>query len=104
MEEGRDDNKNEWTDDHFYGKIDVPGLCRCSREEEESGGKWVQSKLRLFNDVSIWGNMVQSKLHHCPLFAYIMSNEKDYPNNMVFTKNKPNMIKLNSARKKAEGS
>jgi hypothetical protein len=63
----------------------------------------VQLKLHLFNDVSIWGNMVQSKLHHYHLFAYIVSNEKDYPNNMVFTKNKPNMIKLNSARKKAEG-
>ena len=37
------------------------------------------------------------------LFAYIVSNEKDYPNNMVFTKNKPNMKKLNAARKKAEG-
>ncbi len=37
------------------------------------------------------------------LFAYIVSNEKDYPNNMVFTKNKPNMKKLNAAKKKAEG-
>jgi hypothetical protein len=47
--------------------------------------------------------MVPSKSHHYPLFAYIVSNEKDYPNNMVFTKNKPNMIKLNAARKKVEG-
>jgi hypothetical protein len=53
--------------------------------------------------MSIWGNMVRSKLHHYRLFAYIVSSEKDYPNKMVFTKNKPNMIKLNAARKKAEG-
>jgi hypothetical protein len=59
--------------------------------------------LHLFNDVSIWGNMVRSKSYHYCLFAYIVSNEKDYPNNTVFTKNKPNMIKLNAARKKAEG-
>ncbi len=63
----------------------------------------MQLKLHLFNDVSIWGNMVQSKLHHYRLFAYIVSNEKDYPNNMVFINNKPNMIKLNAARKKVEG-
>ncbi len=47
--------------------------------------------------------MVQSKSHHYHLFTYIVSNEKDYPNNMVFTKNKLNMIMLNSARKKVEG-
>ncbi len=34
------------------------------------------------------------------LFAYVVSNKKDYPNNMVFTKNRPNMKKLNAARKK----
>ena len=34
------------------------------------------------------------------LFAYVVSDEKDYPNNMVFTKNKANMDKLNAARKK----
>jgi hypothetical protein len=77
--------------------------CRCSREEEENGGKRVQSKLHLFNDVSIWGNMMRSKFHHYRLFANIVSNKKDYPNNMVFTKNKLNMIKLNAARKKTEG-
>ena len=32
------------------------------------------------------------------LFAYVVSDEKDYPNNMVFTKNKANMTKLNAAR------
>jgi hypothetical protein len=37
------------------------------------------------------------------LFAYIVSDEKDYPNNMVFTKSKLNLNKLNAARKKAEG-
>ncbi len=37
------------------------------------------------------------------LFAYIVSNEEDYPNNRVFTKNRPNMIKLNAARRRAEG-
>ncbi len=63
----------------------------------------MRSKLHLFNDVSIWGNMVRSKSHHYRLFAYIVSNEKDYLNNMEFTKNKPNMIKLNAARKKVGG-
>ena len=33
------------------------------------------------------------------LFAYVVSDEKDYPNNMMFTKNKANMKKLNAARK-----
>jgi hypothetical protein len=46
-------------------------------------------------------NSTGETIYH--LFAYIVSNEKDYPNNMVFTKNKPNMKKLNAARKKAEG-
>ncbi len=35
------------------------------------------------------------------LFAYIVSNEEDYPNNQVFTKTKGNMKKLNTAREKA---
>jgi hypothetical protein len=34
------------------------------------------------------------------LFAYVVSDEKDYPNNMVLTKNKANMKKLNAAKKK----
>ena len=34
------------------------------------------------------------------LFAYVVSDEKDYLNNMVFTKNKANMEKLNAAKKK----
>ncbi len=46
-------------------------------------------------------NSTGKTIYH--LFAYIVSNERDYPNNMVFTKNKPNMKKLNAARKKAEG-
>ena len=37
------------------------------------------------------------------LFAYIVSNENDYPNNKVFTKTKGNMEKLNAAREKADG-
>ncbi len=36
------------------------------------------------------------------LFAYVLSDKKDYPNNMVFTKNRANMKKLNPARKKKE--
>ncbi len=36
------------------------------------------------------------------LFACIVSDKKDYPNNMVFTKNRPNIKKLHAARKKAE--
>ena len=35
------------------------------------------------------------------VFAYIVSNEEDYPNNQVFTKTKGNMKKLNAAREKA---
>ena len=31
-----------------------------------------------------------------------MSDEKDYPNNTVFTEKKPNMEKLNAAKKKKE--
>jgi hypothetical protein len=46
-------------------------------------------------------NSTGETIYH--LFAYIVSNEKDYPNNMVFTQNKPDMKKLNAARKKAEG-
>ncbi len=46
-------------------------------------------------------NSTGEPIYH--LFAYVGSNEKDYPNNMVFTKNKPNMKKLNAVRNKAEG-
>jgi hypothetical protein len=34
------------------------------------------------------------------LFAYIVSDEKDYPNSKVFTKNRSNMNKLNAARER----
>ncbi len=37
------------------------------------------------------------------LFAYIVSEEEDYPNNRVFTKNRSNIIKLNAARRRVEG-
>ncbi len=36
------------------------------------------------------------------IFAYVVSDKKDYPDNMVFTKNKANMKKLNAAKKKKE--
>jgi hypothetical protein len=36
------------------------------------------------------------------LFAYIVSEEEDYPNSRVFMKNRSNMIKLNAARRRAE--
>jgi hypothetical protein len=45
-------------------------------------------------------NSTGKTIYH--LFAYVVSNEKDYPNNMVFTKNRPIMKKLNAARKKTE--
>ncbi len=32
--------------------------------------------------------------------AFVVSDKKDYRNNMVFTKNKANMEKLNGAKKK----
>jgi hypothetical protein len=43
-------------------------------------------------------NSTEKFIYH--LFAYIVSDKKDYPNNMVFTKNRANMKKLNAARKK----
>ncbi len=43
-------------------------------------------------------NITYRKIYQ--LFAYIVSDEKDYPNNMVFMKNKANMKKLNAAKKK----
>ncbi len=36
------------------------------------------------------------------LFAYVVSDKKDYLNNMVFTQNKANMKKLNVAKKKRD--
>ena len=46
------------------------------------------------------GGENSTKRENYRLFAYVVSDEKDYPNNMVFTKNKANMEKLNAARKK----
>ncbi len=34
--------------------------------------------------------------------AYVVCDKKDYLNNMVFTKNKANMEKLNAAKKKRD--
>jgi hypothetical protein len=45
------------------------------------------------------GDNSTEKTIYC-LFAYVVSNKKDYPNNMMFTKNRANMKKLNAARKK----
>ena len=47
-------------------------------------------------------NNTAKTIYH--LFAYIVSNEEDYPNNEVFTKTLSNMKKLNAAREKAEES
>ncbi len=46
------------------------------------------------------GGENSTKWENYRLFAYVVSDEKDYSNNMVFTKNKANMEKLNAARKK----
>ncbi len=40
--------------------------------------------------------------HGLVAVAYVVSDEKDYPNNTVFTKNKANMEKLNAAKKKKD--
>ena len=45
-------------------------------------------------------NMTKKTIYR--LFAYIVSDEKDYPNSKVFTKNRSNMNKLNAARKRFE--
>ena len=47
-------------------------------------------------------NNTAKTIYH--LFAYIVSNEEDYPNNEVFTKTSSNMKKLNAAREKAKES
>ena len=47
------------------------------------------------------GNMTKKTIY-C-LFAYIVSDEKDYPNSEVFMKNRSNMNKLNAARENIEG-
>ena len=46
-------------------------------------------------------NMTNKTIYR--LFAYIVSDEKDYPNSKVFTKNRSNMNKLNAARENIEG-
>jgi hypothetical protein len=46
-------------------------------------------------------NMTKKTIYR--LFAYIVSDEKDYPNSEVFTKNRSNMNKLNAARENIEG-
>jgi len=44
--------------------------------------------------------MTKKKIYR--LFVYIVSDEKDYPNSTVFTKNRSNMNKLNAARERIE--
>lgn len=46
-------------------------------------------------------NMTKRTIYR--LFAYIMSDERDYPNSEVFTKNRTKMNKLNAARENIEG-
>jgi hypothetical protein len=46
-EEGRDDNKNEWTDDHFYGNIDVSGLLPATTKRKETSADVAERKKRV---------------------------------------------------------
>ena len=48
------------------------------------------------------GGNTTNKTIYC-LFAYIVSDENDYPNSKVFTKNRSNMNKLHKARENIEG-
>ncbi len=47
VEEGRDNNKNEWTDDHFYGNIDVPGLPPVMTKRKETNADAAERKKRV---------------------------------------------------------
>ena len=47
VEEGRDDNKNEWTDDHFYGNIDVPGSPPARTKRRETNTDAAERKKRV---------------------------------------------------------
>jgi hypothetical protein len=47
VEEGRDDNENEWTDDHFYGNIDVPGLPPATTKRKEMSADAAERKKRV---------------------------------------------------------
>ncbi len=47
MEEGRDDNENEWTDDHFYGNIDVPGSTPATMKRKETSADAAERKKRV---------------------------------------------------------
>jgi hypothetical protein len=47
VEEGRDDNENEWTDDHFYGNIDVPGLPPARMKRKETSADTAERKKRV---------------------------------------------------------
>jgi hypothetical protein len=47
VEEGRDDNKNEWTDDHIYGNIDVPGSLPATTKRKEMSADAAERKKRV---------------------------------------------------------
>ncbi len=47
MEEGRDDNENEWTDDHFYGNIDVPDLLPAMTKRKATSADAAERKKRV---------------------------------------------------------
>jgi hypothetical protein len=47
VEEGRDNNRNEWTDDYFYGNIDVPGLPPATTKRKEMSADAAERKKRV---------------------------------------------------------
>ncbi len=46
-EEGSDNNENEWTDDHFHGNRDVPGLLLATTKRKETSADAAEKKKRV---------------------------------------------------------
>jgi hypothetical protein len=47
VEEGRDNNENKWTDDHFYNNRDVPGLPPAMTKRKEVSADAAERKKRV---------------------------------------------------------
>ncbi len=83
-----EDKENDNDDDY----VDENDICELTVNK----GHAIAFTNELFHAVG--DNSTEKTIYH--LFAYVVSNEKDYPNNMVFTKNRASMKKLNAARNK----
>ncbi len=47
MEEGKDNNENDWTDAHFYRNIDVPGSPPATTKRKETSADAAERKNRV---------------------------------------------------------